>query len=65
MKKMIAILSIAGTLFACGDNDDKNRIENKADSTNNLPAPDTSMNYTDTANRRNNPNRNQDSLRYN
>ncbi|MDF2191096.1 hypothetical protein [Paraflavitalea sp. CAU 1676] len=65
MKRIIAIMLIAGGLFACGDNDDKNRIENKADSTNNLPAPDTSMSNTDSANGRNNPNRNQDSLRYN
>jgi hypothetical protein len=63
MKKLLIIILITGALAACGDNQtNQERINNSADST--MPSTtDTSMMNTDTAGRQN-PNHNQDSLRY-
>lgn len=63
MKKLLIIILITGALTACGDNQtNQERINNNADST--MPSTtDTSMMNTDTAGRQN-PNHNQDSLRY-
>lgn len=62
MKKLLIVALVTGVLAACGGNNNPDRINNNADSINN--APDTSMMNTDTTGRQN-PNQNQDSLRYN
>ena len=62
MKKLLIIALITGALAACSDNNNPDRINNNADSVTN--SPDTSMMNTDTSGRQN-PNQNQDSLRYN
>lgn len=68
MKKLLIVALITGALAACGDNSSPDRIENDAtkDSMIDPITPDTSsMMNTDTSGGRQNPNRNQDSLRYN
>lgn len=66
MKKLLIVALITGALAACGDNSNPDRINNDAarDSLVNPGSPDTSMMNTDTSGRQN-PNHNQDSLRYN
>ncbi|MBO9561379.1 MAG: hypothetical protein J7621_01350 [Niastella sp.] len=67
MKKLLIIALITGALAACGDNNSPDNINNDAprDSMIDPISPDTSIMNTDTSNGRQNPNRNQDSLRYN
>ncbi|WP_276479449.1 hypothetical protein [Paraflavitalea pollutisoli] len=67
MKKIMILLLITGAFAACGDgSNNAERINSgSSGSTNNLPVPDTSHQHTDSAGGRNNPNSNQDSLRYN
>lgn len=67
MKRIMILLLITGAFAACGDNSNNERINSDAiDSTNNLPVvPDTAQMNIDSAGGRNNPNHNQDSLRYN
>lgn len=67
MKRILIVLLITGAFAACGDGGTQERINSESpDSTNNLPmTPDSSNIITDSAGGRNNPNSNQDSLRYN